>query len=84
MADLNEKMFDSLIHIKSKESGGESISEKKHFPITRYADVLGAPHLVDMSTVKTAFPDEYLLLETGEIQLSDTEYNACFGDLTTI
>lgn len=82
-SDNNLEMYDSIMHAKSKDSGTEEIREKHEFPITRYSNILGAPHLVDLKTVGKAYPDEYLLLEIGELMLSDAEYNACFGELTT-
>ncbi len=77
------RVFDAIMHIKSKAEGSESAVEKNLMMITRYANVLGAPHLVDMKSVQDAFPDEYLLLTTGDIIMTDAEFMACFGDLVT-
>lgn len=84
MADAEREMYDSIMHTKSKGDGTDAVHEKEEFPMTRYSNVLGAPHLMPLENVKDAFPDEYLLATVGEIVLSDVEYNRCFGDLTTV
>lgn len=84
MATPEREMYDSFAHVKSKDSGTEQIHEKDEFLITRYSNILGAPHLMPLENVKDAYPDEYLLATTGEIVLTDAEYNRCFGDLTTV
>lgn len=78
------EMYDSIMHTKSKDDGSDAVHEKHQFVITRYSDVLGAPHMMPLEKVKDAYPDEYLLAITGELVISDAEYNLCFGDLTTV
>ena len=84
MATPEKEMFDSFMHSKSKDAGTEEIHEKLQFPMTRYSDILGAPHMVPLDAVRDAYPDEYLLVTIGELTISDAEYNLCFGALTTI
>lgn len=78
------EMYDSIMHTKTKNAGGEEVREKTEFPVTRYANILGAPHVVSIDDVKDAFPDEYLLMTIGEILFTEEEYTKCFGDLTTV
>lgn len=72
---------DIIIHVKSKEDTGNV--EKKDFPITRWENILGAPHITTKETLPTKHVGEYVLYLTGDEYLSDAEYEACFGDLTT-
>lgn len=70
------KKEDVLLHTKSSENEN---TPSVTFPVTRWENVLGAPRLLSATDMEKSFPSQYAFVQTGEITITDEEYNACFG-----
>lgn len=71
---------DVVLHVKNKIAGIGTV-KKTVYPVTRWENVLGAPRLLNKTSLEDAFPSEYAIYEYRDISISDEEYEACFGEL---
>ena len=76
-----DRIYDSLIHVKSSADETGSKEKKQILPITRWENVVGSPRTVTKEQLSGAYVADYLwYLQEGYLMETD-EYEKCFGDL---
>lgn len=78
---MAERMYDSLIHVKSSADASGNEEKKEILPITRWENVVGSPRTVTPEQLSEVYVADYLWYLKEGYLIEGEEYENCFGDL---